>query len=315
MINLPRLDEILGMINKEEGYEVEFKESLVGLEPEDLVAFANSKLGGIILIGVKDSKDASGKQVGELAGCKVDDKGRLTILDKANSCRPPINVDISSEEIDGKDIYVINIPSGEFKPYCTNKGTYRIRGDGQKKSLYPNELLSLFIETEKEKFISSFKEVSNGLEEQIIQTRHVLVDETNRILLTFKDFEQNINKSLSDIEYSADNADSNTSSVESTVGDIEDTVNEMWKLLASIAYLLPRIDINTRRLNNLSGYEYNFAKEILGRFFKHYQGDKLPNERVSKSQKNVIKRIFPELNSVRIDEMYNSVLKSYQEEN
>jgi ATP-dependent DNA helicase RecG len=45
-------EEVRKIINKEENLEIEFKESLSGLKSEDIVAFANSKGGGIILVGV-----------------------------------------------------------------------------------------------------------------------------------------------------------------------------------------------------------------------------------------------------------------------
>ena len=63
------------LLNREEGYDVEFKKSLGGLANSDLVAFANSEAGGSILIGVRETKTGEGHQKGEIVGCPNDKCG------------------------------------------------------------------------------------------------------------------------------------------------------------------------------------------------------------------------------------------------
>lgn len=60
------------LLNKEENVDVDFKRE--GIESEDIVAFANSKNGGVILIGVDEIKDEPGKVIkGKIVGTKVGD--------------------------------------------------------------------------------------------------------------------------------------------------------------------------------------------------------------------------------------------------
>jgi predicted HTH transcriptional regulator len=296
-------NELLRLINKEEGFDVEFKESLSGLQSEDLVAFANTTEGGTILIGIRDDKDENGRQVGKIIGCEVGDKGRLTILDKANSCRPPVNVEISSHEIDAKSIYVIEIKSGEFKPYCTNGGTYRIRGDGQKRSLYPNELLSLFMESERNKFIDSFKDATRELEENLQQTRDILLNETARMVKRLHDFDKSITKTLDEIYSSADNADSNTNNVESTVSNIENTVDDIWGVLVGVAYLLPRIDSNLKIQGEIN--EAFDPMPFINESFKRFTSRLGSSEWLINNQKNIMKKLFPEVSQQEFNKLFH----------
>lgn len=163
--------DIRALINREESYDVEFKESVAGLKSEDLVAFANSQSGGIILIGVKEDKMLDGRQKGQVVGTKITDGLKLGILDKAQSCRPAVNVQIYAEEVDDMFIYKICIPSGTSKPYCTDSGIYKTRGDGRNQALYPTELLELFMEQEKNKFINNFRESTRDLEDMLNKTK------------------------------------------------------------------------------------------------------------------------------------------------
>ena len=62
------------LLSREEGYDVEFKLSLGGLDPQDMVAFANSEMGGAILVGVEDVRTGSGRQRGVIQGCSIVEK-------------------------------------------------------------------------------------------------------------------------------------------------------------------------------------------------------------------------------------------------
>lgn len=136
------------MLARGEGIDVDFKRSAAGLEAVDIVAFANSKAGGAILIGVDESTGSSGRHVGTIVGCHVGDQEKRMILEKAHQCVPAISVTVHVENRAHKPFYRIEIPSGPNKPYCTSGGTYKIRGDGRNNTLYPTSLLNLFLETE-----------------------------------------------------------------------------------------------------------------------------------------------------------------------
>jgi ATP-dependent DNA helicase RecG len=153
------------LLSCEEGYEVDWKSRIKGLESEDIVAFANSKDGGAILIGVDEIKGGDGRQKSKIVGCQISDENKMKIKSKAQNCVPPIEIDIITENAADEPFYRIEIPSGNNKPYCTLKGVYKIRDDGNNQTLTPNKLLTIFIETESEIFLKRFKNAAKELEE------------------------------------------------------------------------------------------------------------------------------------------------------
>ena len=104
------------LLNRSEGIDVEFKLDRKGLSSEDLVAFANSRTGGAILIGVSEIESPGGQQRGEIVGCPTGDDDKLFILNKASQCIPPIDVEIIFENLNRKGFIRIEISSGNRKP-------------------------------------------------------------------------------------------------------------------------------------------------------------------------------------------------------
>lgn len=163
------------MLEGEEDYDVEFKESLSSLDADDLVAFANSKRGGSILIGVREVPTGKGRiRKGAVIGCEIGDGPKRSIISKATSCRPKIHVEITAENTAHKPIYRIDIPSGPDKPYCTEGGTYKIRRDGAKQALDPTALKGMILELESNVFISRFKHVAEDILSALTQTENNL---------------------------------------------------------------------------------------------------------------------------------------------
>ena len=151
------------LLDKTEGFDVDFKQSLSNVNADDFVAFANSAGGGTLLFGVKEITDAQGKQRGHVIGCDVSDKAKLSILDKALSCVPPIDVIVTIENTDHIPILRVDIPAGKHKPYCTSSGRYTIREDGRKRPLVPNELWEIFLRTKKKQFANNLQEAVEPL--------------------------------------------------------------------------------------------------------------------------------------------------------
>jgi len=139
-----------------EGREVDFKEALDGLHAEDLVAFANSESGGAVLIGVREGVNEDGTQTAEVVGSVIGDEAKLSILNKAASCHPPIELEIFFENIGEEPFIRLEIGSSRNKPHCTASGTYKIREDGRNMGLHPRALLGLFVERESERFLKRF---------------------------------------------------------------------------------------------------------------------------------------------------------------
>jgi hypothetical protein len=146
---------------------VDYKEKVAGLHSEDLVAFANSDEGGVILIGVREATAPDGRQFGKPIGHRVDDTTRLQIMDKALSCSPPLQIQVVIENLGSKPFYRIEIPTSKQKPHATSNGTYKIREDGRNNSLYPEQLLKIFLQQEGEEFRKRFKEATHRLDEQM----------------------------------------------------------------------------------------------------------------------------------------------------
>jgi len=133
--------ELLELINKGEGYHLEFK-----LEEENnedfaktIVCFANTD-GGRILIGVDDN--------GKTIGVSDIDKVMLRIDDIAlNRCEPQVIILQESINIDGKNVVIINVEKGSQRPYRTKSGYYYIRSSNRCRQATREELLRLFQST------------------------------------------------------------------------------------------------------------------------------------------------------------------------
>jgi len=102
----------LSIVLKEgEGYKIEFKEGIGGLDKE-MVAFANSS-GGKIILGVTDK--------GEIAGINLTNDLKSKIQDIANNCQPVIKILLDTFE----NILIINVREGTDKPYRCSSGFYK----------------------------------------------------------------------------------------------------------------------------------------------------------------------------------------------
>jgi ATP-dependent DNA helicase RecG len=93
------------LIREGEGLTIEFKERYTSRIDRDIVAFANSK-GGLLLLGVDDR----GKVVGE----KLTNKMKAEINNIARNCDPSIHIKKISQA--GK-IVVVEVAEGDEKPY------------------------------------------------------------------------------------------------------------------------------------------------------------------------------------------------------
>lgn len=74
------------ILQEGEGYRIEFKETLSGLDRE-MVAFANAS-GGKIFVGVADDKT--------IKGVRITNALKSQIQDIANNCQPPVQLAFDS---------------------------------------------------------------------------------------------------------------------------------------------------------------------------------------------------------------------------
>ncbi|MCK5035147.1 MAG: ATP-binding protein [Candidatus Sabulitectum sp.] len=170
------------LLGSQESRVLDFKESIGGLSADDLVAFANCASGGTILLGVRENQDEQGRQTAEIIGCEIGDRAKLSILGKAGSCVPPVELFVIVENCEGKKPFLrISIPSGTKKPYSTSGGTYKIRGDARNNPLTPDLLLALFMDTENTQFINRFSQATQELESSLHELKSRLLTEMEEI--------------------------------------------------------------------------------------------------------------------------------------
>ena len=124
------LKELEILIKEGEGLTVEFKEKYSPRITEDIVGFANSK-GGFILLGVNDK--------GEIVGDKISNSQKAEIVNVARNCNPSLDVKINRI---GK-VLVISVEEGEEKPYSCSGGYYK-RLDGVTQKISQKEIAGMF---------------------------------------------------------------------------------------------------------------------------------------------------------------------------
>lgn len=170
------------LLTREEDIEVEFKEVISKEITDTMVAMANA-IGGFILIGVRDSEDEKGRQIGEVVGITISDDNKLKIIQKAQSVIDKLFPKIWNETDDaGRSIYVVQILEGPRKPYCTQGGRYLMRADGNNTAITPSMLEDLIIERLGSYVHESKKDVEEPLEtlqEEFTQFVGRLRDEWN----------------------------------------------------------------------------------------------------------------------------------------
>lgn len=125
------IDQLKLLIAEGEGLTVELKEKYSPKIDRDIVAFANTK-GGQIILGVADD--------GRITGETMTNKMKAEIIDLVRKCEPSIGIKKISRQ---GDLVVIEIPEGIEKPYSCSSGFF-IRLDGLSQKMTRKEILSLF---------------------------------------------------------------------------------------------------------------------------------------------------------------------------
>ena len=193
------------LLSLPEGLNVDFKREVQAVKSSDLVAFANAPLGGTLLIGIDEYTTSDGVKRGRVVGCDVDDKARLMLVNKSTGCIPNIEIRIFTENLAAsKPILRVEIPSGNYKPYCTQRGEYAIRTDGRNRAMLPEELLAIFMEREGELFLSRFRAAVLQLEHQLGSVSHALSEGMLGVSERLYELDQQLQRTLSRIEQQTD---------------------------------------------------------------------------------------------------------------
>jgi predicted HTH transcriptional regulator len=220
-------DRTLAMISTAESANVDFKREASGVKSSDLVAFANSESGGTLLIGVDEFTDESGLQKGQVVGCDVDDNTRLMMINKATDCVPSLEIQIFIENLADKPLMRVEVPSGRMKPYCTSRGEYSIRTEGRNRALYPEELLTIFMDREGDKFVSRFKDAVAQLEDRVDQVNVSLSDDMDAVAQHIHDLDSQLQKTLGHVGRLTDSSKKRSRTLLQTLKDSQVAIEKL----------------------------------------------------------------------------------------
>ncbi len=214
---------------KAEDLDFELKLTAGAIENKDLVAFANSPSGGVIIVGVREDRRKKVFDENDIEGCDCGDSEKQRILGKARSCIPPINVDIEVRKHKKLTCFWVTIPSSQMKPHCTGGGTYSIRGDGTTNPLAPMQLLELLVNREGDVFLKRFGEATQSLTTDVDKLKGKLESQFNDLRERVSWFEGQVEASLEGIASNASDAssfaDETLSAVHATL-DCASEINE-----------------------------------------------------------------------------------------
>jgi len=101
----------------------------------EVCAFANSA-GGTVLIGVDDSNI--------IQGVTIDNSKRSSIQNSIREISPPLNCNLEIVNVDGKNIGVIEVKSGQKKPYVLSGAIYIRNGSNTQKLTTADEMRDFF---------------------------------------------------------------------------------------------------------------------------------------------------------------------------
>lgn len=135
--------QIRDLVKGGEGYNVDFKRSVPSKVKElsdEVAGFANAA-GGHLLIGVDNNN--------EIIGAEIDNNKRSAIQDTIGEISPAIRCEIYPVDVDGKTVWVIDVPSSKDKPYITGGVIYVREGANCQKLRTAEEIRAFFAECSK----------------------------------------------------------------------------------------------------------------------------------------------------------------------
>ncbi len=135
--------ELKSIVATGEGYTTEFKVSipsnLKGIT-EEVCAFANAS-GGVVLIGVDDKNNIN--------GITIDNAKRSAIQNSINEISPSLQCEFYFVDVEGKNIAVIEVPSGQNKPYVLSGAIYLRQGPNSQRLTTVEEMRNFFQQTDR----------------------------------------------------------------------------------------------------------------------------------------------------------------------
>jgi ATP-dependent DNA helicase RecG len=135
-------EAIQSLIQSGEGYNAEFKVRLPNKLKElseEVCAFANAA-GGVLLIGVSDDN--------RIKGVEIDNAKRSAIQNSLNEINPHIPTSLYSVELEGKELWVIEVNSGSQKPYVLSGAIFVRQGPNTQKLTTVDQMRDFFQQSE-----------------------------------------------------------------------------------------------------------------------------------------------------------------------
>ncbi|MBN8706504.1 MAG: putative DNA binding domain-containing protein [Bacteroidetes bacterium] len=136
-------DDIKLLIASGEGYNAEFKVSVpakVRELSEEICAFANAA-GGVLLLGVNDSN--------QIVGVSIDNAKRSAIQNSLGEITPHLPCSLSLLEVDGFTVGVIEVPSGQQKPYVLSGAIFVRIGPNTQKLTTAEQMRDFFQQSDR----------------------------------------------------------------------------------------------------------------------------------------------------------------------
>jgi ATP-dependent DNA helicase RecG len=130
--------EIKSIVVSGEGYNAEFKVRLpskIKDITEEICAFANAA-GGTLLIGVDDDN--------VIQGTNIDNVKRSAIQNAIREISPAITCPVYAVDVNGKEVWVIEVASGKQKPYVLSGAIYIRIGPNTQKLTAVEEMRDFF---------------------------------------------------------------------------------------------------------------------------------------------------------------------------
>lgn len=186
------------LLTRPEGLQVDFKRDAESVKPDDIVAFANSG-GGTILIGVDEIKGANGVQRGKVVGCDVSDRERNKIVSRANNCRPAIPIQITVEYYGMRTIMRVDISKGGL--HCTSNGTYKIHRDGQNDIIDPSLMAEIIVKLERYKILAYLRE---AVRPEIVSSQDNMQMRYEEAMEEIENLKEELEDARNEIDYDPD---------------------------------------------------------------------------------------------------------------
>ena len=130
--------DIESIVQSGEGYNAEFKIRVprkVKELSEEICAFANSA-GGVLLIGVSDNN--------VVHGVEINNAKRSAIQNSLNEINPHLPTGFYPVDVNGKTVWVIEVNTGEQKPYVLSGAIYVRQGPNTQKLTSVEQMRDFF---------------------------------------------------------------------------------------------------------------------------------------------------------------------------